>query len=263
MKHVALTLLLLGAQDVDRLGPEAEAVAKTRLAKINAEAAKLKDHPWAGHYFMGDGLGLNIDLTLAPDSGFVYEWRGCLGLYDRNWGKVTRTDKGLELAFELPNAKSGIRLPSTLVPVRWGKRVYLVSADDIVDFCNEVNAGDEPRAEPHGSVLLRVEKELPPAEGRPEVPAEFRPWLLDRPIRAALAAPQEWKDEGKGRWGLRVTLGAGTADGVRKGMAFHWSYHVARVTTVAEKSCEAELSTYSESERPQAPAAGTEFSTRP
>jgi hypothetical protein len=56
------------------------------------ELKTLKAHAWAGKYHYGDGLGVNVDLSLAPKSGFVFTWHGCLGLYDLNYGGVEEAD---------------------------------------------------------------------------------------------------------------------------------------------------------------------------
>src|SRR4051812_843941 len=37
---------------------------------------------WAGEYCCGDGLGMNVTIAIAPKTGVVYTWYGCLGLYD-------------------------------------------------------------------------------------------------------------------------------------------------------------------------------------
>lgn len=118
----------------DRRSAEAEAAAEARRAEIRTELATLGPHAWAGEYYAGDGLGVNISLTLAPRSGFVFEWHGCLGLYDRNYGAVTSQDRRLSLSFSFENERKGFAgLSPELIVVPWGSRVYLVPADDVID----------------------------------------------------------------------------------------------------------------------------------
>src|SRR5262245_43325767 len=79
---------LPGGGDDARFSPGAEALAEAQRTAILAEVATLADHAWAGKYYAGDGMGENVSLALAPRAGFVFEWHGCLGLYDRNFGAV-------------------------------------------------------------------------------------------------------------------------------------------------------------------------------
>src|SRR5262245_36189497 len=60
-----------------------------RVREISAELKELPSHPWAGAYYQGDGLGVNLDLDLAPKAGAAFLWRGCLGMYGQNLGPIT------------------------------------------------------------------------------------------------------------------------------------------------------------------------------
>lgn len=130
--------------------------AHQRLEKIQAEIKANPAHPWAGDYFTGDGLGVNVSLTIAPNSGYVFEWHSCLGLYDRNYGPIQCTSNVIRLSFTFENKREGFEgISQELVPIQWGPRSYLVSTDDIIGFCNNVNQGTEPRKGAHGLYLLR------------------------------------------------------------------------------------------------------------
>jgi hypothetical protein len=80
--------------DLDKRSERAEKTADALRQQVREEIKSLGHHVWAGEYYFGDGLGVNVSLILAPKFGYVFEWRGCLGLYDRNYGAVTST-KGL------------------------------------------------------------------------------------------------------------------------------------------------------------------------
>lgn len=123
-----LAMTVLAGNDWEiKSSREAEAEAGKRREAVQAELSTLTNHPWAGEYYEGDGLGVNVRLFIAPKSGYVFEWRGCLGLYDRNFGAVTVANGRLRLSFAYPNKREGFKgIAEQLVPIRWGERAYLV-----------------------------------------------------------------------------------------------------------------------------------------
>jgi hypothetical protein len=147
----------------------------------------------AGDYYFGDGLGVNCTLAITPEGRFSFEWRGCLGVYDRNSGEARIADGHLILKPEWPNPRDGFRGSSTdLIPVRWGERSYLVPTQDAEDFCNEVNQGREPRDGPHGHSYLRTDDWKKQVAGLPSVPKQWEAMLLKK------AAPGQGR-RGSGR----------------------------------------------------------------
>lgn len=87
------------AEDVAR----ADAELARRIPVIREEIARLgPGHPWAGEYYEGDGMGMNVRFWLAPQAGCVATSSGCLGLYGANWGTVTEQEGMLRMVFELP-----------------------------------------------------------------------------------------------------------------------------------------------------------------
>jgi hypothetical protein len=173
----------------ERFSAAAEEHAVVLRQQIRDEIARSDSPPWAGEYYEGDGMGENVSLLLAPESGFLFEWRGCLGTYDRNFGPVDESGGRILVTFTYENCREGFRgLAPAFVPVPWGERLYLVEAEAIVDFCNEVNGGSEPRTHVNGNTLLRRGDEGRPAPGWPEVPAEYRSFLLSAPVAATIVA---------------------------------------------------------------------------
>jgi hypothetical protein len=80
---------------------------------------------------------VNQRILLGPAGDFVFSWRGCLGLDDRNFGRSRVEGQKLRLTFIYPNQRKGFqRIASELVPVRWGERRSLVPADEMADYCN-------------------------------------------------------------------------------------------------------------------------------
>jgi hypothetical protein len=204
------------------LSPEATKTAGELRGKIREEISKLPDHEWAGEYYEGDGLGENVAFTVAPRAGYVFEWHGCLGLYGRNYGSVTATNGGLTLSFTFTNKDGLGGIAKEFVPIAWGKRRYLVPANDLIGFCNAVNFASEPRKGGRGRYLLRRGDEEKDVTGLPSVPAEYRRYLLKEPIEAEIISvgpftvrrsAAEWyvKD-------IQVTLNAGTNRGLLPGM---------------------------------------------
>jgi hypothetical protein len=252
--HITMAVLLASSaiahsQDREKHSEKAQRVAKLKREKILQEIQKLGPHDWAGEYYAGDGLGVNTSLVLAPSSGYVFEWHGCLGLYDRNYGVVAWTNSRVCLSFTFENTRKGFQgIAPELIPVPWGARQYLVPADDIIGFCNNINEGREPRMNAHGFYLMRRGDEKKKVIGFPKVPDEYRPYLLAKPIEAIIIAvgpyttrPSvvEWKFKD-----TPVTLDAGAKQGLRMGMELvvtkpRDTVESVRITRVEEKRSEA------------------------
>lgn len=202
---------------------EAERTAKNMRGKILSEIKKLGDHEWAGEYYAGDGLGVNTYMVVAPKSGYVFEWHGCLGLYDRNYGTVAWTNNRVRLSFTFKNNREGFQgIAAELIPVVWGTRHYLIPADQIVRFCNDINSGREPRMNARGFYLLRKGDEKKQVTGQPKLPGEYQAYLLAKPIEAKIIAVGAYTTcPSVSDWRFKdtpVTLNAGAQHGLRVGM---------------------------------------------
>ncbi len=243
-----------GPKDAQR--DKFSATAKRTWAKrhkaTKRELAGLEDHAWAGVYYQGDGVGVNATLTLAPQSGFVFIWRGCLGVYDRNYGGVTTSEHGtLQLVPKFENDRRGFQgVASELIPIAWGDRRYLVPVKKVTEFCNAVNSKREPRTQMRGFFFLRRGDHEKPARGVPEIPEEYQAYLLKEPILAEIVEVHDTDvEEGVGGWVFRsttVTLNVGHAEGVLPGMSFRVYEpkegilcRAARVLSVGEKTSRA------------------------
>ncbi len=142
---------------------------------------------FSGSYYQGDGTGVNMTLDLHSDGTFSFVWTGCVGTYDQKSGHWSVLD-GLiyldvteEAAETMPDSLSAIYRP-----VHWGPRTYLVPADELQDFCNQVNEGSEPRTDSWGRTYLRRGDWSKSVSGRPELPQSAEPYLLQQPIRARI-----------------------------------------------------------------------------
>jgi len=223
---LCLVVTYAAIRDKAKFSTQAENEARARKGKIQAEIKELGEHPWAGEYYEGDGLGVGISLTLAPKSGFVFEWHGCMGVYDRNYGGVSFGDDRVRLSFTFPNNREGFQgISPEFIPVSWGPRRYLIPPQKMIEFCNSVNANDEPRHDIHGLHLIRWGDEKKPVQGWPTVPAEFERYLLKKPIATEIVAVgtpnlrpslADWKFKD-----TPVTLKGGKDIGLRPGMEMH------------------------------------------
>jgi hypothetical protein len=198
-----------------------QTIIKAKRQKIENEIAQLKNHPWAGEYYDGDGFGTNVTLTLAPKNGFTVTWFGCLGLYDQNHGKVDWDGDRIKMsfAFDLEDGYIG-SYAAEYKPIRWGDRVYLVPADKIIKFCNAANSRDEPRKGVHGFFFLRKGDEEKEAEGKPELPEKFMPYLLDKPVNATVVSINGIQED-RGSKNATVVVDKGKNDGLLPGMKLH------------------------------------------
>src|SRR5262245_7254136 len=141
---------------------------------LDAEIESGGGPDWAGEYYRGDGLGLNITVRIAPQGGFTFVSAGCLGVYDRNYGAVVEVGGKLSLDYELPSCECACRrLPRVFVPVRWGERRYLLAESELGDFVNAVNSGFEPCEGLCPAFLRRNRDDESEVFGQPDLPGEY------------------------------------------------------------------------------------------
>jgi len=266
---VLLPVLCLGIVGYVLLTTNGTLIEIKRI-RIENEIARLKDHPWAGQYCCGDGLGANIYLTLAPKNGFTVNWYGCLGLYDQNHGTVDWDESTVRLSFVLAVEDDGIgRYASEYKPIRWGERLYLIPADEMVQFCYAINSGDEPRAGcwSYNDFFLRVGDWDKEVEGKPEIPVEFAAYLLDEPVEVAIVSIGDIRQTDRRGNTADVVLNKGKKDGLQLGMRLHVIepdiFGRMELTKVEETQSEGELyySTSGQSEK-RIPTTDWRLSTR-
>jgi len=76
-----------------------------------------------------------------------------------------------------------------LIPLKWDDRLYLVPKENLIEFCNAINLGLEPRNSLGtgwylGSSYLRNGDEKKPAKGLPSLSNELIDLLLKKPVEA-------------------------------------------------------------------------------
>jgi hypothetical protein len=228
-----------------KFSKRADANLAARKKQVQQELQLLKVDSWAGHYYYGDGLGVNVELSLAPKSGFAFTWNGSLGLYDMNYGDVVESSGKIRLVPKLPNGHKPFEgIAQEFLPIVWGDRHYLIAADEVVKFANAVNAGFEPREGAWGTLLLRREDVSKSAVGSPSLPLQYSDCLLKHPIDAEIASIKNSQIKESERF-TTVVLNVGVLQGVKKGMEFYLYvpaglYASATVTDVNDTSSEAE-----------------------
>lgn len=68
------------------LGCAADDVGAPQSYTAGQATAATMPNPLIGDYYQGDGLGLNLYLSLKPDGSFSCQWSGCLGDYGSTSG---------------------------------------------------------------------------------------------------------------------------------------------------------------------------------
>lgn len=230
-----------------------EAEWNERHERLTNLSAVEPDHAWAGTYYCGDGLGVNLTMTLSPNGEFAFRWTGCMGIYDRNMGTFSIGEDGvMTLEFELENNREGFRgSGEAFIPIRWGERRYLVAKERLASFCDAVNLGSEPRDGPHGGVYLREGDWDLAVTGAPDLPEAAAAMVLPHRVNAKVVLVGE-AIEGESAFGGRpvlhtpITLDKGKNDGLVLGITLRsdrpcrsYGFCTARITSVARDSCDA------------------------
>ncbi|HKD99947.1 MAG TPA: hypothetical protein VKE69_02980 [Planctomycetota bacterium] len=211
------------------VAPAEIAAARDRLARIEAELAKIEKHAWAGVYRFADGSVIHV----APRSGLVFFQGGCLGFAAVTFGDVAEAAPGRIRFDAAPRAdlESPEALDADLVSFDWQGGRYLVPAGRMLEFCNAANADDAspPGTGPFPAFALDRKTE-PSTFGLPPLPEEFARWLLPKPVTARVLAVQEIRrdapetreDAGAaGEVELRVRLDVGRTRGLAEGLLFY------------------------------------------
>jgi hypothetical protein len=157
----------------------------TKLAPASTTIPGVKPSPFGAvvaDYYCGDGLGFKFSLVVKTEGRFTFISRGCVGVHSLNKGDAKIVNDHIILIPELPNEPERFgSLPTDIIPVQWGDRLYLVSKDDGKDFCQAVNQGQEPRSSPPGKFYLRRGDWSKKVAGLPSVPTLWQSWLQKKP----------------------------------------------------------------------------------
>jgi hypothetical protein len=168
--------------------PSHEAIVALRRKRANElDLAALE-----ADYIYGNGF-VYEHLEIGRLGRYHYKWRGDVirdepHFEDRfeRLGRCSIADGVLRLVPEGPFASDMRLMKNDFVPVRWGNRRYLIPEKDRLVFCSAVNQGAMPRFMRSGPFSLDDPDFRKPPPGLPEVPAEWAPSLLQKPVTAAI-----------------------------------------------------------------------------
>lgn len=188
----------------------------------------------AGTYYAGDGLGFNNTVVISEDGHFTHKWTGCQGTYSNSAGEVGIANDAL--VFHTKDKDE--QVPSKLIPVKWGNRLYLIDGADknMLAFCNAVNQGSEPRDKLHGMFYIRMGDEKKPVSNVPELATQWRDLILTHPVKGKITKVLDAKN---------VEVNIGSASGLKTGMLLSASdkdaCNLLRVTKLSPNVCVASM----------------------
>jgi len=184
----------------------------------------------AGEYDQGASRGRYWRLSLLSDGRYSFVWSGCTGVHHRESGSVNRVEGHLVL---WPIEPIEPRMKRVLLPVKWGRRSYLIPADRLREFCDAIIGGDEPRNSPAGQFyLIGFDQRV---DGIPELPERWANHLKDNLVIGTIVGVRE---------GGRARLDVGSSEGLRVGSMLtvrggnRFGSRKLRAISVREGSCE-------------------------
>lgn len=217
---------------------EEAAAFQQKWNSIAAQRSHDVANEWAGDYVRGDLHETYV--RLSPEHGFAYVYvftctTGVLGI---NYGRVDASPVAIRLYPELSMSISkppghhgghaGFRLPETYLPVKWGAQHYLVAENRVAAFYRFAAGLEEYQTHSGEDFFLKTDDYAKAPEGIPVFPPGYERFVR-KPIEAQIVSV--------GRKRLRrvvtmdgshsydsetaVTISAGKADGLHKGMTMY------------------------------------------
>ena len=186
-----------------------------------------------GTYYLGKGC-MRACLHIETDGRYWLDWIGC-PLYNEKCQGTARMVQGwLTLTPVKREIPDSLRKTATrFLPVTWGRRTYLLSEDEIPEFCNAVNLKNEPRSRLDGDFYLRAGDWNERVENMPTLPAEWAAYLLPKTVKAEIIEMVEPRI---------AKLNVGEQAGIRPGMILEAGKgkrfpYMVRVVSVEKGSC--------------------------
>jgi hypothetical protein len=184
-----------------------------------------------GEYVAGSGHYGTV-LTLHKSGRFDFTtYQDIIGVKPRtNQGTATLSGNSLTLKPKQPirPKESWETLNTEYLVVRWGKRLYLVptAKDGIINFCNAINLGFEPRTFPAGWPYLKASDAKVKVRGYPSLPNKWQGYLVRKPITGSVISVRLTTKTGADPYdphgpSVRIavaTVNAGRKAGLRPGM---------------------------------------------
>ncbi len=138
----------------------------------------------AGMYFYSNGWS-GERLEISPNGRFKLTYHMCLG-DDHTYGRAKVVNGHVVLRTYVVCRVLLPHAPKELIPIHWGKRLYLIPKEKGRSFCDYVNIrGGEPGWSPEPCFIRQGDDEIR-VDGLPRVPKEWEPMLLQRPINGKI-----------------------------------------------------------------------------
>ncbi len=162
----------------------------------------------AGPYGSLSGMR-STTLDIRADGRFTWVASACFS-YEQAYGFVQRVEGRLILKPILHNQQgvSGEDF-SPRYPIRWGECAFLLSENQILDFCNAINHGPDPGKQVTCHFSRRKSDQAKKLEGLPALPGYWNTYLLKKPVTATI---RQVGDDGS------ATIDRGSEDGIKTGM---------------------------------------------
>jgi len=202
--------------------------ALTKLENLKSEDSSLVDE-WAGSYSPVYSGEVNVeDLKWSPKVGFVYlNFYTCLPeLRGLDYGSVSATPDYILLTSQSSKLNGQVK---KYLRVKWGERHYLVPESEVAKFYRFV-AGYGWKKDEYVvfDFLLKDDDSEKPITGMPVFPRGYERFVkkpieatITQVVRREIKTEQSYDGSPSYESHTFVRLNAGTADGVRRGMAFH------------------------------------------
>ncbi len=213
---------------------------------------------WAGRYLVGDGLGKNVHICIGPSGDIAYQWYGCMGLYDGNYGKITeRLPDGMRIKWEINSIFSSYRQVSErMYFVTQDTDRFVISTYQLLDFVNTFNEGGfgrenlpAARLRQHDDWSLRRDAAMN-FNALPTLPAPYDTYILRNPTEWTIESiePFEMKHVtgDVNMFNTTARIKGGSDQGAFVGMELPWrseqfDFGTFTITKVEPGSCTAEF----------------------
>jgi hypothetical protein len=186
----------------------------------------------AGEYYMGNGRGTSMSLSILPDGRYSFVDLGCVGVIRRESGTMRWSGDHYVLSTSESNKPPHER---ALVPVDWGRRRYLIPPRRREEFRDAIAEGKEPRDEDRG--WFYVQLPIKPAVGLPDSPPE---WAATLRAELSLGRVLDVGPAGHARVDLGTRNGLQVGDVLTVQRPGHAMDRRLRVVSVEGDSCVAE-----------------------
>lgn len=198
---------------------------------------------WAGNYYVGDGLGMNVSFSIAPDAGVAFTWNGCTGLYAFNHGDIVEVfDDGLRVRWAVPPSNDFMDWSDErLYFVHWGKRRYLIPEKLINEVVKDYNNGGFDRRMMGSAAVMHgdTKRFSDPPNVPLELPSPWREQLITEVFHPTITEIN--RIESDKHWHtLDLKLDVGSEAGISVGMNADWRSAYSswlEVTEVWEGGC--------------------------